>query len=414
MSKKALRTTPQKAPSPPGNRPQQRPRRGSPVRRPSRRPMRRGVPRGMLSRPYGPPFVPVTPKTLSGLARLTPFARAHPATRYLFFIHDLYEKNTTDQPWSDPLIDYSQWEADLNCGSGGRVNTLSGFNGCGNFYVSDSSFSNTKFLKGTNVFWKWNFTGRSGEAGSRNDAATRWKLKPGVVSPRLPYWPATSPAVPPGVVPRVGIITNAPPVGVPLALVPYRPDGPGRETGYEQPGLGKKPKPGKDPRKRKTFAPGTSIFPGDDPVNNPSPSFPGKPAVPIQPHVSRPPPPRTKEKKVRVSQTMMRALHIANETLEFKDIVDAIYEALPANIQAQTPRNGRTRKGALAGVGRPYVLPQDKLAAIYRNMDTLDLVEALKNVAINQVVDDVVGSVMGGADRRANKSLGGARILGFT
>lgn len=318
------------------------------------------------------------------------------------FAHDFYEKNTTDPDVGigPRIVDKSGYAPDLVCGDGSKATPVAGFNGCGNFYTSDSSFRS--LWKGNvDTFWTWKFTSRSGEAGSRSDAGTRYRKIPGNTRPAPATIPMqNSPAVPYGVVPPPGVFRLNPTYpGVPRAVIPYL-----------LPGMGRLVSNGPKRKDRLTIPGGDSPF-----IKLPQKRRPGrKPAIPITPHTPAPPGQGVKEGKTRMSAAALKALAAANLVLEGKDVIDAVYKALPASVRSNVPKNGRTRKGSMAGEGTPYVLPQDKLAAIYANMDKLDVPKAIANVIMAQAIDKAGGTLHAGADRRSNKSLGGARILGFT
>ena len=91
-----------------------------------------------------------------------------------------------------------------------------------------------------------------------------------------------------------------------------------------------------------------------------------------------------KERKVKpnVPGVFLVMQKIAHSTTEFVDFVDAIWKALPDEIQYQVAEKAP---------------PQAKMDLIYREFDKVDLNEALKNLVINHITDKVIG--------RANKSV---------
>ena len=145
---------------------------------------------------------------------------------------------------------------------------------------------------------------------------------------------------------------------------------------------------------------------------------PGPPPPPVSPipkdPPSRPPGPRTKERKGQVSKGLGKAVQAAFAATEGKDAVDALWEALPDKIKRATPKSGRTRKGALIGEGQPYSTVLDKALHLFRNLKHLDLSEAAKNLLINQIVDKLIGTMSGkGADklRKQLKASGWGNVI---
>lgn len=109
------------------------------------------------------------------------------------------------------------------------------------------------------------------------------------------------------------------------------------------------------------------------------------------PHVRKPPPKGTKERKVAIAVGGIPAKIISAVT-ETADVISAIFKALPGNIKAKYGRK-----------------PQDKARAIYDHYDKVDIPRALANLLAQQVSDRAwghIGKRSGEAARRAGKSTG--------
>lgn len=142
---------------------------------------------------------------------------------------------------------------------------------------------------------------------------------------------------------------------------------------------------------------------------------PPKPPLIKTDHKWRPPPPRTKERKAKGGPAAVRlAMEAANATTEFMDMLNALWDAMPPEVQATAPKNGRCTGPKCVNPNAPYVLAHDKFLHIYRNMNKLDLPLAIRNLIVNHYTDAVLGRVFGGADD-AMKRAGGTgwgRALG--
>lgn len=137
---------------------------------------------------------------------------------------------------------------------------------------------------------------------------------------------------------------------------------------------------------------------------------PSPPQFP-RPNPHRPPDRKTPEQKFRVGGALAAMLKAAHAATEGMDLVDALFSALPANIQNATPRTGVLRKGARLRQGTKYLTPLDKAQAVHANWSKMDPVKAAAAIAKNHAIDAVMGRMHAGADRRSNRNLGGARYL---
>lgn len=91
-------------------------------------------------------------------------------------------------------------------------------------------------------------------------------------------------------------------------------------------------------------------------------------------HRYEPPGPRVKERKMIMSMTGILATAV-NITTESLDVLDALYWAVPAEF----------RHGERA--------PQKRAEVVYRHFLDIDILDALKNLIVNQVTDAAVGTV---------------------
>lgn len=101
---------------------------------------------------------------------------------------------------------------------------------------------------------------------------------------------------------------------------------------------------------------------------------PGVGVRPVTPHKPAPPGPGVKEKKGALRKGMAVALKGAYAATEAIDAIDAVHKALPKKYQAP--------KGST---------PQEKLAAIYKNIQHLDMNQALLNLVANHFLDLIIG-----------------------
>lgn len=124
-------------------------------------------------------------------------------------------------------------------------------------------------------------------------------------------------------------------------------------------------------------------------------------------HKNAPPPPRTKERKTKgTSAAVKLIMGGVNKTTEFLDALEAIWDALPDDIKETVPKRGRCTGPRCVNHGAPYILPQDKFMAVYRNINSVDVPTALKNLIINHYTDALVGRAHAGADKARQRSGG--------
>lgn len=153
------------------------------------------------------------------------------------------------------------------------------------------------------------------------------------------------------------------------------------------------PVPTPAPRRRARPEPRPDPKPDPDPLRLPPPVelTPGYPPRPLPRH--RPDPkPRRRGPEVKrriVNENALEAFKIIQDIFhkitEVQDVVDAIFEALPKDLQ----------KGVKT--------PQGKVMAILNNLDAVDWMEALYNIAYNHVEDAVAGKFFGELEKAAKK-----------
>lgn len=131
---------------------------------------------------------------------------------------------------------------------------------------------------------------------------------------------------------------------------------------------------------------------GNDPI---TPNDPTK--LPPNVGIRQPPPPGTRERKVKVIQGLvLQVQRLAHAGTEFADAVEAIHDALPAELKAKPFYDKHW------GWRKPTITAQAN--AIYKNFDKVDLDAAVKNLVVNHVTDEVVGRISGRAGDWGNRN----------
>ena len=159
----------------------------------------------------------------------------------------------------------------------------------------------------------------------------------------------------------------------------------------------------------------SDIYPNEGPVAagrpNPQPRVRPQPRLRPGRNTHSSPPPKTKEKKVRAGGAVGKLAAAAFAATEGVDLIDALWDALPEDVQRATPRTGVvTNSGYNPGVR--YHSPLDRARAVYRNMNRLNVPQAVRNFIVNHFTDAVIGRASGGADR-ARVRAGGTAGWGF-
>lgn len=174
----------------------------------------------------------------------------------------------------------------------------------------------------------------------------------------------------PSITPRWRPVT--PRLRIPFALAPYQPSTAGTAVPGRQASYGTLPR---------TDTRGVRRWPNPD-VTKPS----------------EPPGPKVKERKAKLPKWFAMLAEAAWEATEVVDLIDALFEALPEDVQASVPRTAVTSPSAWKP-GIRYAGPLDRARHLYNNLHRLDIEEAVINVVINQIEDALWGRFFGGADR---------------
>lgn len=119
-------------------------------------------------------------------------------------------------------------------------------------------------------------------------------------------------------------------------------------------------------------------------------------------HVSRPAPQGTKERKfianVRAASFLGRVLNFTTESM---DMVTAVWEAIPPRYRASQKYS--KKKGKWVQIYQP--LPQEKMKELWQHFDKVDVNEAIKNIAVNQLEDAAIGKLGAAAQKHAKPVL---------
>ena len=126
-------------------------------------------------------------------------------------------------------------------------------------------------------------------------------------------------------------------------------------------------------------------------------------------------PPRRHEKEKKTRNIGVQLFNSLDFLSEMSEVIDSIYEALPEKIRKEVEKNWRDEaifldKGGQYGVDRA----DEKLAALWKYWDQLDANQAWKNIAANQLEDQIHGGLhkrlprnSGNAFEGAEKEIGG-------
>lgn len=318
------------------------------------------------------------------VAKNTPIGRASQVVSGLLNVYEL--TRTLPLHGAEPVFTpaptiptFKGWTAVASCSGGGAGAAFTSVGGwdpwmCGSLWdpnlgaVIDPHTSYWGVNPNTGVFWSWDVQVNYGP-GIFNRAYPRVKYlrnagntepvvgpdkAPQRYSPRVSPFPMWDPWSLPIAQPV------APPVPWPFKLIPAK-----RSPGRPEESI--------------------SVQPRSLPAVRPNP-------------VRQRPGPGTKEKKVQgIKGGVATAQKIAHTLTEFNDLTDAIYKALPTKFQ--------TAK-----------LQGDKLKLIYQHWGDVDVGEMVKNIALNQLTDKVLGMSNAAVDRwlKENASKYTGNPLGIT
>jgi len=171
------------------------------------------------------------------------------------------------------------------------------------------------------------------------------------------------------------------------------------EVGPVSPGLTPSPSAGSSPGASPGVGVGNPFVPV---ILNPPASEPVPPewqysdgpaaAAPSRPHQRVPPRKNERETKIlsrsaAIGIALYRALDAASEA---GDIIDAIFEALPKDVQKRWKRG---RRGLADNAGQYGIGGADwKVQALWHNADKIDVEQALRNIVKNHIEDAVIGA----------------------
>lgn len=119
----------------------------------------------------------------------------------------------------------------------------------------------------------------------------------------------------------------------------------------------------------------------------------GPPDPPSQPHRRIPPARGSKERKsmTRSKQIMLWFFRALDNLSEDAEIVDAVFDALPADVKRRWSK-GRTSRGFIDTAGQYGIDGADwKIQAIWWNFSKVDIQEAVKNIIKNAIEDEIIG-----------------------
>ena len=105
-----------------------------------------------------------------------------------------------------------------------------------------------------------------------------------------------------------------------------------------------------------------------------------RPQARTRPARPRPPGPKTRERKALATGGLNGIKKLINFVTESLDALNALYKALPADL----------RRKLFMDSGR-YMTPQDKIAALWKNYDQIDLNKAVLNLIMENLQDKWIG-----------------------
>lgn len=279
-----------------------------------------------------------------------PRVRAMRALRALGFWQDALNTVSTLQAYEKlgPIVSVfpSNWTRDIICAAQPVTCVSSHFNmpGCGNF-VMDATGNNVDAPCLT--ITEWHYTHTTGTH-MNSDGVNRWTNSgSGFAIPTVSIGVLPTPGGPAAAVP------------LPVVLAPYQPQTMTHVSGY-----GFAP-PAPLPRAWEATPGGWEAIAGEK-----GHRAPGR---------------LHKERKFKMPLAMAFLLRVALGLTEVKDMVDALYNALPK----QYRKNGATL--------------QEKSQAVWDHRHELDFGTALRNVVINTIVDELVGRAHGAASKELRR-----------
>ena len=134
-------------------------------------------------------------------------------------------------------------------------------------------------------------------------------------------------------------------------------------------------------------SPGSSPATGVDPGSSPAPA-----PVPELGTVPAPPPPGTQEHKVKISRggVIQKIVAVAGATTEFLDAIDALWRALPKGLRTGY-KLVRRKDGRQVFVKAYKPNVKQKIADVWNNWDKINIDQAVDNLLMNELQDQVIG-----------------------
>lgn len=218
-----------------------------------------------------------------------------------------------------------------------------------------------------------------------------WKKIDGYpVPPDEPQWimPPGAPRPRPAPQPEPRFIPAADPMAIPIGTPMPTP----RPLPFEAL-PGRQPNPFRDPKEQTQSGNGPARGPKSEPFTSWSP---GRAPQLMNPG-RRPPGPKEKEPPKRIFAAGPKELltRFLGGLTEMKDLVDAIYDAIPKRLKPK-------------GYGKPFT-PQEKLLYLYEHPEQVDIRRALYNWLLNEGQDAAIGKLgrlSAAANRARNASAG--------
>lgn len=354
--------------------------------------------------------------------------RLNPAINTALNLYDLY--NLLSDNLRPSTINTNGWTlSGTDCGGGAGINSKTPATPCG--YLSSVTLAN--WLSGEGViqtsgsYWSMKLYQSAqwphpsfgfGYVGTKH--ASRWLKAKSLMpvprvehnyAPKLDFSPLPcielalgqlvniAPMLQPVLAPRIN------PVSLPYSAQPYQQNSPspeGREAGnsptrYPAMYFGGEASPNPPPSpdikvdELPLVAPNIIIHDSSNPLS-PAEQI----SLRADRHKLRRPPKRTKELKTRTTEFFYAVSPYINPLTEAVDIVNAIYKNLPEQYR---PRYKDTN------FEKYKLRPDEKLLAIYKHLDKIDVVGALQDIAISQAEDKAYG-LSGKASGEVSRTLG--------
>lgn len=91
---------------------------------------------------------------------------------------------------------------------------------------------------------------------------------------------------------------------------------------------------------------------------------------------------------------LRQILRVLDKVSEAAEVVDAVFEALPCDVQKRAQKNARDKAGLLDNAGQYGIDGADwKLKAVYDNFHKVDPALAVANIIRNEIQDQIYGKL---------------------